>query len=113
VAYPNRAPIGGAEKGWVLVMAVLSFPLGLIAFIGLLANQAWARWLGLLLGVAVAAIGVGVIVWLLAIFLPGQGQDYPYGPWLVVLAAVMTVLALFAARAFLAGLKSPETEESA
>jgi hypothetical protein len=111
VAYPNQAPITGAEKGWGLVMAVLSFPLGLIAFIGLLANQAWARWLGLLLGVAVAAIGVGVIVWLLVAFLPGQGQDYPYGPWLVVITAVGTVLALLAARTFLAGLKSLETEE--
>jgi hypothetical protein len=110
VAYPNQAPITGAEKGWGLVMAVLSFPLGLIAFIGLLANQAWARWLGLLLGVLVAAIWVGVIVWLLVVFLPGQGQDYPFAPWFVFLAAGMGVLALLAARTFLAGLKSLETE---
>ncbi|HEY7452435.1 MAG TPA: hypothetical protein VIA02_07955 [Candidatus Limnocylindria bacterium] len=110
MAYPNTAPITGAEKGWGLVMAVISFPFGLIALIGLLANQAWARWLGLVLGVLVAGITIGTTIWLLVVYLPGAGQDYPWGPWLVVITAVMAVLAVLAARTFLAGLRSPETE---
>jgi hypothetical protein len=111
VAYPNQAPITGAEKGWGLVLAVLSFPLGLIVLIGLLANQRWARWLGLLLGVLVAIIGVVVVIWLLAVFLPGQGQNYPFAPWFVFLTAGGTLLALGAARTFRARLQSPETED--
>ena len=84
---PNTAPITGAEKGWGLVLAVLSFPIGLIVLIGLLADQAWARWVGLVLGILVAITGIAVAVWLLLVWLPGDGQNYPFAAWLVFLTA--------------------------
>jgi hypothetical protein len=110
MSYPNTAPITGAEKGWGLVLAVISIPLGLIVLIGALANQSWARWVGLVLGVLVASIWVAVAIWLVVVFLPGQGVSYPFGPWFVFLAALFAVLGLLAARAFLGGLRRTDTD---
>ena len=110
MSYPNTAPITGGEKGWGLVLAILSFPLGLIALIGLLADQSWARWVGLVLSVLVALVGVGVVVWLLVSFIPEQGSSYPFAPWFVFLAGLAAVLGLLAARRFRAGLQSTGTE---
>ena len=110
MSYPNTEPITGAEKGWGLVIAILSFPIGLIALIGLLADQGWARWVGLLLGAVIATSGVAAAIWLVVVFLPGQGSSYPFAPWFVFLAGLSAVLGLLAARAFLGGLRSTETE---
>jgi len=108
MTYPNTAPVTRAEKGWGLVIAILSFPVGLIAFFGLLANQGWARWVGLVLGVVIGALGVAAAIWLVAVFLPGPGASYPFGPWFVFIAGLATVLGLLAARAFLRGLRATE-----
>ncbi len=110
MSFPNTAPISGSEKGWGLVVAVIAFPVGLIALVGLLAGQRWARWLGLILGAVVAVLGVVAAVWLVAYFLPEQGSSYPYGPWFVFLAGLAAVLGVLAARKFRAGLRSMETE---
>ncbi len=110
MSYPNSAPISGAEKGWGVVIALLSFPLGLFVLIGLLADQGWARWVGLVLGGLLGLTGIGVAIWLVVVFLPGQGASYPFGPWFVFLAGLMAVLGLLAARAFLVGLRSEETD---
>jgi len=110
VSYPNSAPISSAEKGWGLVLAILSFPLGLLVLIGLLADQGWARWVGLVLGGLVAITGLAVIIWLVAVFLPGAGASYPFGPWFVFLAGLVSVLGLLAARGFLVGLRSEATD---
>ena len=106
----NTAPITGSEKGWGFVVAVIAFPVGLIALVGLLAGQRWARWLGLILGAVVAVLGLVAAVWLVADFLPEQGSSYPYGPWFVLLAGLLSVLGVMAARKFQAGLRSMETE---
>jgi hypothetical protein len=107
--YPNTAPITGAEKGWGVVIALITFPVGLLALAGLLAGQGWGRWVGLVLGVAAAIAGVVAAVWLVVVILPDT--SYPFAPWFVFLAALVAVLGFFAARRFLAGLRSPETEE--
>jgi peptidoglycan/LPS O-acetylase OafA/YrhL len=110
MSFPNSRPIHGVEKGWGLVLAVLSFPLGLIALIGLLADQGWGRWFGLILGVLIAiSAAVGAVV-LVLVFLPSQGSSYPFGPWFVFLAAVVGILGLLAARSFLEGLRSTDEE---
>ena len=104
---PDAEPISGAEKGWGVVVGILSFPIGLIALIGLLANQGWARWLGLILGGLIAAAGVAAVIWLLVVFLPsGAGQNYPFGPWFVILGALYGLIGFFAARAFLRGIRA-------
>lgn len=110
MGYPNTAPISGGEKGWGVVIAVLSFPIGLLALIGLLADQGWARWVGLVLGVVIATAGAAAAVWLALVFLPEYGTSYPFGPWFVFLAGLLAVLGALAARAFLRGLRSAETE---
>ncbi|HEV7200569.1 MAG TPA: hypothetical protein VGO32_07175 [Candidatus Limnocylindria bacterium] len=110
MSFPNTRPIHGVEKGWGLVLAILSFPLGLIALIGLLADQGWARWFGLVLGVLIAiTAGVGAIL-LVLVFLPSQGSSYPFGPWFLFLAAAVAILGLFAARSFLEGLRSTDED---
>jgi hypothetical protein len=48
-------------------------------------------------------------VWLVLVILPDT--SYPFAPWFVFLALLVAVLGLLAARRFLAGLKSIETEE--
>ncbi len=111
MSYPNTAPISGAEKGWGLVLAVVSFPLGLLVLIGTLANRVWARWIGLVLGLLVGGIGIATAIWLLVVFLPGQGASYPFGPWFVFLAGLIAVLGLLAARAFQRGLRRTDTDE--
>jgi hypothetical protein len=107
--YPNTAPITGAEKGWGVVIAVITFPVGLVALVGLLAGRGWGRWVGLVLGAAAALAGVVAAVWLALVILPDT--SYPFAPWFVFLAVLVAVLGLLAARRFLAGLKSTETEE--
>jgi hypothetical protein len=107
--YPNTAPITGAEKGWGAVIAVITFPVGLIALAGLLVGRGWGRWVGLVLGAAAALAGVVAAVWLVFVILPDT--SYPFAPWFVFLALLVAVLGLLAARRFLAGLKSIETEE--
>lgn len=111
MSYPNTAPVTRAEKGWALVIAIISIPLGLIVLIGALANQAWARWVGLVLGVLVGGIGLATAIWLVVVFLPGQGASYPFGPWFVFLSVLVAVLGLLAARAFLGGLRRADTDE--
>jgi hypothetical protein len=106
--YPNTAPITGAEKGWGAVIAVITFPVGLIALLGLLAGRGWGRWVGLVLGAVAAFAGVVAAVWLTLVILPDA--SYPYGPWFVFLAVLVAVLGLLAARRFLAGLRSTDTE---
>jgi hypothetical protein len=108
---PNTGPISRVEKGWGLVLAVISFPLGLLVLIGALANQGWARWLGLVLGLLAGAVWIVTAIWLLVVFLPGQGASYPFGPWFVFLAGLMAVLCLLAARAFRSGLRTTGTDE--
>jgi hypothetical protein len=110
MSFPNTRPIHGVEKGWGLVLAVLSFPLGLIALIGLLADQGWARWFGFVLGVLIAISGVVAAVLLVTVFLPSQGASYPFGPWFVFLAGLVAVLGFLAARTFLQGLRSSEED---
>jgi predicted lysophospholipase L1 biosynthesis ABC-type transport system permease subunit len=110
VSYPNTRPIHGNEKAWGLVLAVISFPLGLIALIGLLADQGWARWFGLVLGVLIAVSAAIGAFWLVAIFLPSEGSSYPFAPWFVFLACLVAVLGLLAARTFLQGLRSTEED---
>ncbi|RPH35143.1 MAG: hypothetical protein EHM90_04810 [Chloroflexi bacterium] len=110
MSYPNTAPITGTEKRWGFLLAVISFPLGLVALIGLLAEQGWARWFGLVLGVLIAISAALGVAWLVAVFIPEQGSSYPFAPWFVFLAGLAAVLGLLAARAFLAGLRSTETE---
>lgn len=110
MSFPNTRPIHGVEKGWGLVLAVLSFPLGLIALIGLLADQGWARWFGLILGVLIAISGIVAAILLVVVFLPAQGASYPFGPWFVFLAGLVAVLGFLASRTFLQGLQSTEEE---
>jgi hypothetical protein len=111
MSYPNTAPITGAEKGWGLLLAVLSAAIGLIVLIALLLNQKWARWLGLVLAV------VGMAAWAVAagvLFGNREGAaalSYPFYPWFIILAGLFAVLCLLAARAFLARLRSTDTEE--
>ena len=112
MSFPNTAPISGAEKGWALVIAIISIPLGLIVLIGALANQRWARWVGVVLGVLVGGIGLATAIWLVAVFLPGQGASYPFGPWFVFLSVLIAVLGLMAARVFLGGLRRTDTDEA-
>jgi peptidoglycan/LPS O-acetylase OafA/YrhL len=111
MSYPNTAPISGAEKGWGLVLAVISFPLGLLVLIGTLANRGWARWIGLVLGLLAGTVWVVTAIWLIVVFLPGQGASYPFGPWFVFLSGLMAVLCLLAARAFRSGLRTTDAEE--
>jgi hypothetical protein len=109
--YPNTAPISGAEKGWGVLLAVLSAAIGLIVLIGLLLNQKWARWLGLLLAV------IGMAAWAVAAAVLFMNRDsaaalaYPFYPWFIILAGLFAVLCLLAAWAFLARLRSADTEE--
>lgn len=105
MSFPNTTPITGAEKVWGLVVAVLSFPIGLVVLIGLLADQGWARWAGLVLGVLIGISAVVGAILLVVVFIPSQGSSYPFGPWFVFLAAAIGVLGLLAGRAFLEGLR--------
>jgi hypothetical protein len=109
MAYPNTAPITRREKAWGAVVAVLTFPVGLLALIGLLAGQRWGRWLGVVLAAAAVIIGVVAAVLLVTVILPGS--SYPFGPWFVFLAVGWSILGFLVARIFLAGLRSTETEE--
>ena len=100
-------PISGAEKGWGVVVGILSFPIGLIATVGLLAGQGWGRWAGLVLGGLTTAAGVTAVIWLLLIFLPSDyAARYPFSPWYPILAGVYTVLAFLATRTFLRGVRA-------
>jgi hypothetical protein len=109
VSFPNTAPIGRGEKSWGVVLAFVMFPIGLLAAIGLLAGWGWSRWLALVLSGIMVVAGVAVAIWLVVAVLPGA--NYPFGPWFVFAAGLAAILGLFAARAYLAGLRSPETEE--
>jgi hypothetical protein len=111
MSYPNTAPTRGAEKGWGVVLAVISFPIGLLVLVGTLANQGWARWLGVALGLLAGAVWIATAIWLVVVFLPGQGASYPFGPWFVFLSGLMAVLSLLAARAFLGGLRRTDADE--
>jgi hypothetical protein len=110
VSFPNTAPITTAEKLWALLLAPLSVAIGLIVLIGLVVNQRWARWLGLVVagmsGVAWAVVAVLLLVNRDA----PAAQNYPFYPWFIFLAALFGVLCLLAARAFGRGLRSAETE---
>jgi len=108
MSFPNTAPITGAEKAWGVAIALLMFPIGLLAAIGLFSDQGWARWVALVLAVVGAASSVAAVIWLLAVALPGA--NYPFGPWLVILAAVFGAAMAAAAGAFWRGLRSTETE---
>jgi hypothetical protein len=102
----DELEVSGREKAWGVVIALLAFPVGLIALLGLLLNRAWGRWLGLLLGL-LAGIGWTVAaVWLVAVFLPEAGSSYPFGPWFVILAGLAAVLGFLAARDFRRAMRS-------
>ena len=111
MAYPNTAPITGAEKGWGLLLAPLSVAVGLIVLIGLLLDRRWARWLGLLVAAVTAVAWVVVAVLLFVNRDTPAAQNYPFFPWFIFLAGLFAVLATMAARAFLARMRSEETEE--
>ncbi len=108
MSYPNTTSISGAEKGWGLVVALLSFPIGLLVLIGLLADQGWARWAGLVLGVMIGIAAIVGAILLVTVVIPGMGSDYPFAPWFPLLAALIGILGLLAARAFLEGLRRTE-----
>ena len=97
--------ISGTEKIWGVVVGILTFPIGLVATIGLLANRSWGRVAGVIFGGVAGAAGVVAMVWLLAVFLPGPGVNYPFAPWFVFLAGLEAVLGFVAARTFLRGLR--------
>lgn len=111
MSYPNTAPISRAEKGWGLVLAVLTAAVGLIVLIGLLLNQRWARWLGLVLAAAVFAAWVAATILLILNRESPGALNYPFYPWFIFLAALAAILSMFAARAFLAGLRRTDTDE--
>jgi hypothetical protein len=107
MSFPNTAPIRGTEKGWGLVVALLVFPMGLVVLLGLLADQAWGRWVGLVLGVLAVIGGVVAVVAVLAVL---DWTSYPFAPWFAFLAGAYGVLGFLAARAFWHGLRSTDTE---
>ena len=102
----EREPIPGAEKGWGVVMAILGFPFGLLALLGLLLNQEWGRWLGLLVAVVVTGTGIFASLWLLFVALTTPTWNYPFGPWFIVFTAIYALIGWLAAKSFLVGLRA-------
>jgi hypothetical protein len=108
MSFPNTAPITSGEKGWGVLMGVVLFPIGLIATFGLLSNQAWARWVALVLAIISVLSAIAVMAWLLLVILPGA--NYPFGPWYVALVGLWGVVMALAAGRYWRGLRSTETE---
>jgi hypothetical protein len=102
----EREPIPGAEKGWGVVMAILGFPIGLLALLGLLLNQDWGRWLGLLAAVLVTGAGIFATLWLGFVIIATEPWNYPFGPWFIVFTAIYAVIGWLAAKSFLKGLRA-------